>query len=74
MSAGRHPSVVEFQLSNWVWVKIKPPGNETQDLVRVSIYQGKPFWGYPIVDNHSQFYDEGGLEEVSPHGGKETKL
>ena len=34
----------------WVWVKIKPPGYGPQVLVFGSIYQGKPFWGYPIFD------------------------
>ena len=32
-----------------VWVKNKPPGYGPQVLV-LSIYQGKPFWGYPILD------------------------
>ena len=31
--------------TNWVWVKIKPPGHGLQGLVLVSIYQGSPFWG-----------------------------
>ena len=34
--------------AKWVWVKIKPPGNGPQVLVLGSIYQGNPFWGYPI--------------------------
>ena len=34
----------------WVWVKVKPPGIGPQVLVHVSIYQGKPFWGYHIFD------------------------
>ena len=33
-----------------VWVKLTPPGIGPQVLVHVSIYQGKPFWGYPIFD------------------------
>ena len=28
-------------------------GSRPQVLVHVSVYQGKPFWGYPIFDNHS---------------------
>ena len=34
----------------FVWVKIKPPGYGPQVLVMGSIYQGNPFWGYPIFD------------------------
>ena len=41
-----------FQLPMWVWVKIKPE-NGQRVLVFGSVYQGKPFWGYPIFDNHS---------------------
>ena len=33
--------------------KIQPPGIGPQSLVHVSIYQGNPFWGHPIFDNHS---------------------
>ena len=36
--------------NTWAWVKIKPPGNEPQVLVLGSIYQGNPFWGYPVFD------------------------
>ena len=37
----------------WVWVKIKAPGYRPQVLVLLSIYQGKPFGGYPIFDHDS---------------------
>ena len=33
----------------WVWVKINPP-EKPQVLGSGSIYQGKPFWSYPIFD------------------------
>ena len=41
--------------SIWVRAKIKPPGYGPQVLVFGSIYQGKPFWGYPIFHNHTHF-------------------
>ena len=34
----------------WLWVKIKPPGIGPQVLVLGSIYQGNPFWWYPVFD------------------------
>ena len=35
----------------WLWLKIKPPGIGPQVLLLVSIYQGKPFWGFLFLTN-----------------------
>ena len=40
----------ERRKSEWLWVKVKPPGIGPQVLVVVSICQGNLFCGYPIFD------------------------
>ena len=39
----------------WAWLKIKGPGLRVV-LVFVSIYQAKPFWGYPIFEPQPHIY------------------